>query len=103
MRNKISRLNLLNIGFIFLSVGVIISFVEIFLPLLSYSFNSKAFTLDLIGSVIAFLILMLINSFSAILSYINKDKCSKKIIGHNSDFMCLEFVLLYFRYLHKFK
>ena len=39
MRNKISRLNLLNIGFIFLSVGVIISFVEIFLPLLSYSFN----------------------------------------------------------------
>lgn len=79
MRNKISRLNLLNIGFIFLSVGVIISFVEIFLPLLSYSFNSRAFTLDLIGSVIAFLILMLINSFSAILSYINKNKCSKKL------------------------
>ncbi|HCD81071.1 MAG TPA: hypothetical protein DEQ65_01795 [Ruminococcaceae bacterium] len=79
MRNKISPLNLLYTGFIFLSVGITVSFVEIFLPLLSYGFNSKAFTLDLIGSVISFLILMLINSFSAILSYINKNKCSKKI------------------------
>ncbi len=79
MINKTSHIKLLNIGSIFLSVGIMISFIEVFLPLLSYGFNSKAFIPDLIGSIISFLILILINIFLPILSYININKCSKKI------------------------
>lgn len=81
MKNKIShiKITLLNIGFISFIIGVAISFVEIFCPLLSYSFNSKAFKMDLICSIISFSILILINIFLPILSYINLNKHSKKI------------------------
>ena len=81
MKNKIShiKIKLLNIGFVFMIIGIMISFIEIFLPLLSYSFNSKAFILDLTGCIISFSILILINIFLPILSYINMNKYSKKI------------------------
>lgn len=80
MKNKIShvKINLLNISFTSLIIGSMISFVEIFLPILSYNFNSKSFILDLTGSIIAFSILILINVFLPILSYINQNKYSKK-------------------------
>ena len=81
MNNKIAciKIKLLNIGLIFMIIGITISFVEIFLPLLSYGFSGKGFIGDLIGSIISFSILILINIFLPILSYINLNKYSKKI------------------------
>lgn len=81
MENKIShiKIKLLNVAFVFLLIGITISFIEIFLPLLSYGFGSKALIFDITASIISLSILIFINIFLPILSYTNLRKCSKKI------------------------
>ena len=64
------------LGILFLTVGTVVAFIEIFFPLLTYS-NTDILSLEFESAAISFAVLILLNGLLPTMLYISTKKCSR--------------------------